>query len=650
MQGEKSLCRIAPLGGLLVLLALFAAELSSRDWSSCIEVDGYLTVGETIEISIAGPTWLAMPTRHDHVYRLHVSGPDISALERWMVVYVTNIDCFQGPLATGEIRGGTVVFDWTSYGSDNDVVQVIPPRGAADYSFTLSELAAAPTAGTVLVIPAVAHTLGLAGTFFQTDVRMFNPLDVPLDTELVLVTDEGPEQRVNATVEPRQILALDDVVLATFGRDSTTGALRIHGPAWSGLVVTSRTYSTSDSGTLGQFVAAQPWRNGAGSGTPFYDDGPRTLLHLAKSEDFRSNVGFVELLGLDAEIALEMFDQNGALIGSGTVVLAANSHRQITDIFDFLGAPAQDNARLTVTLTNHARVFSYASVVDNRSGDPMFLPGLSVFDDHASLIVVPVAATPGVHGSLWRTDLRVLAVEGADRLHVDYVPNDGSPPTAAEFVFPGDDGVLAIDNVAGRLGGVGAGALFLRCDSRILATSRTYNVTAHGTFGQFIPAQVEVYFPNLRRATVLGVTGSEDFRTNVGIMNPNEFAAIQVMVSLVSSTGTLLGSGLQSLEPRAHIQINDIFAALGVAWRSNCRVEFEVENRKFGFLAYASVIDNRSGDPIYVPAAPIPLWPLALHRAVRQVVRVPKMGRFNFSESLAGPLQTEEPQKQRIHK
>ena len=51
-------------------------------------------------------------------------------------------------------------------------------------------------------------------------------------------------------------------------------------------------------------------------------------------------------------------------------------------------------------------------------------------------------------------------------------------------------------------------------------------------------------------------------------------------------------------------------AALAVPWQDNCRVDFELIGRETndynGVTAYASIIDNRTGDAVYLPASSIP--------------------------------------------
>ena len=118
----------------------------------------------------------------------------------------------------------------------------------------------------------------------------------------------------------------------------------------------------------------------------WYDDGRRYLLCLANTDDYRSNIGFVEVLGLDAVFELEMVDARGVSLARETITLPAFYHRQINDVFYFLGVAPQDNVKVTVNLENPARLFIYASVVDNRSGDAVYIPDKELADQAESKI------------------------------------------------------------------------------------------------------------------------------------------------------------------------------------------------------------------------------------------------------------------------
>jgi hypothetical protein len=591
----------------MALLVVSAFELHSRD--SCYDPSGWIWPGETLDLVLDQPTWLRMDSQPDHLYRVEMTGTDGSSLEIWTSSFDSFSSCTLGcnPIESDETSGGTASLIWTSEGCER-TLGLIPAEENSHEAVTVTyEEVAAPPAGKVQVIPAVAHAPGVGDTFFQTDLTVFNPHSEELTAEVTFLTSPGKVghgKSAEITVAPQQILALEDVVLSLLGLDNATGALMIASPE-ERLMVISRTFTEDESGTYGQMIPAVDWRDAAGQLTWGFGGSSRAMLHLAGSDAFRSNLGFVEVLGIEAEIEVDLRDQTGASIGQTTFTLPPFTHRQINDIFDFLGAADQDYASATVNLSSHGRLFAYASVIDNFSADSTYVPGLA---DNASNFVLyfPVAAsTYGSFGSRWRTDLRIMAIEPADAVRVIFYPSDGSTQLAETFPFAAGT-MIAIDDVVGQLGGSGTGALRLeavRADgssshSSFNATSRTYNTTSSGTYGQFIPAQRLTY----NKSVVLGVERSDEYRTNVGIFNPYYDFPVDVLVSLISDAGGMIGSRTWHLEPQQHLQINDIFWTLNVPWQANCRVDFEVQSYSLRIFSYGSKIDNRSGDPVYLPA------------------------------------------------
>jgi hypothetical protein len=583
------------------LLLLAGAGLPAKSGNECLDGSPMVTAGETVQLTATVPSWLLLYSEDSHVYRADVSGPEGSSLELWTTYSESgSCDLFSDQLVEQrESSAATESFEWT--GTWYRALRVSPPAGAdsGTYSVALAELAAPPVPRP-LVIPVVAHRAGVGGALFQTDLELLNLGREATQVDLVFVPEAGGDERhFNTSLEPEQLLALDDVLLATFGLDDARGALLI--TSADNLVTHSSTYATAADGSYGQHVPAQRWGEAAGVGQ--WAGAVRTLLHVAGAPDYRSNVGFVEVLGLDAEVELELYDGLGALVASGTVTVPARSYLQVDDVFGYLGAAPLPHATMLVRVTSYARVFSYASVVDNRTSDPMYFPGLPDSDASRSLVVLGAASTDGANGTHWRTDLWVLPKGPATTLQVTFLPADGSSATIGSFPIPSAGG-LALEDVVGLLGARGSGALLLEAEEPILATSRTYNLTADGTFGQLIPAQTSSSYTGTRRSTVLGVEGSEERRTNVGLFNPSRSTGLEVVLRLVSGQGVMLGSRAFQLEPLRQLQVNDIFGALHVAAQADCRVDFEVVGGEGweGIHAYASVVDNRSGDPTYVPA------------------------------------------------
>ena len=91
------------------------------------------------------------------------------------------------------------------------------------------------------------------------------------------------------------------------------------------------------------------------------------------------------------------------------------------------------------------------------------------------------------------------------------------------------------------------------------------------------------------------------FRTNLGLVNASSLT-IAVWVDLYRGDGTLLGTRGASLGPYRSTQLNDVFSTVTTADVADGFALVRTTTAGGAFFAYASVIDNLSGDPIYIPA------------------------------------------------
>jgi len=394
-------------------------------------------------------------------------------------------------------------------------------------------------------------------------------------------------------------LDLQDVVFDAFGLDDASGQLILE-TAGAPLVVSSRTATADpDGGSYGQFVGA------AAPDRAAILDGPTLMLpHLADSGRYRTNIGFSEVLGHPATVEVAAFDgDTGGLISSSTLYrVAAYSHLQLR----FRSAGDHENvyARLQV-VEGAGGVLGYASLIDNGTHDAIFIPAARAVA--ADRLTVPVVAKVfGVGHTDWRSELRIVNPGIAPvTLTLEFRPRrgDGSgvlsttidvPPGHA---FATDDVVgslMETDRAAGSLGIVAqAGA------GPILVSSRTYNVTESGTYGQYVPA---VSRGMTSISHVIHVDGTGGRRTNLGICEVAG-AGLRVGCSAFDEAGSPLGQSLTvSLDPYELVQINDIFGALGAPHCNNARLELTPFDGDGAYVAYASVIDGKTGDAISVPA------------------------------------------------
>ena len=95
------------------------------------------------------------------------------------------------------------------------------------------------------------------------------------------------------------------------------------------------------------------------------------LPQLRQSTGFRTNIGAVNLGAGSATLRVKLYRADGVQVG-GDVSLSvpAGEWRQSNDVFSASGAGDQDVAFATVELTAGDAVWAYASLVDNRTGDP----------------------------------------------------------------------------------------------------------------------------------------------------------------------------------------------------------------------------------------------------------------------------------------
>lgn len=246
------------------------------------------------------------------------------------------------------------------------------------------------------------------------------------------------------------------------------------------------------------------------------------------------------------------------------------------------------------------------------AGTPSFGSGTDVW-------VAAAAHSAGSENTFWVTDVWIVAPDGAAQVDVHYLAA-GLTQSSANLALPPvrvtvpAGGQLTLADVLGSRFGVtsGAGALRFRSvgspAAPILVASRTYNTGATGTYGQFIPGLPADRAFGLSDGTAataqqaIGLLNDPvEFRTNVGVLNVSATDPATVKIEVRSRSGELLGSISETFQPWTGLQYNRIFQAIGRDPEDDARAIVRVTAGAGRVLAYASVVDNRTGDPIYVP-------------------------------------------------
>ncbi len=255
-----------------------------------------------------------------------------------------------------------------------------------------------------------------------------------------------------------------------------------------------------------------------------------------------------------------------------------------------------------------------------------------------SLIFPVVGHAAGANDSLFESDIRVTNL-GAQTMkyQLNFTPSgvDGTQTGSSSTIEIEPNQTMAVDDIVASFFGTGStsitgmlelrpltttssssSSLFASVSSTAIkqlttaASSRTYNFTPNGTFGQFIPAIRFDQFVGKALSggapTILSlqqVAQSAAYRANFGFAEASGQAA-DLQVRVYDIANTLLATIPVSLQAGEHKQINGMLASNGINDLADGRVEVEVVNGNGKVTAYVSEVDNLTNDPLLVSAVP----------------------------------------------
>jgi hypothetical protein len=169
---------------------------------------------------------------------------------------------------------------------------------------------------------------------------------------------------------------VEDAVETLFDHDGQTALhLEIRGGE---VHVSSRTFTTDDIGTFGQAVPAIPV--GESRAAILVPD----LRHL--DGVWRSNIGLVSFSGREVVVDIELVTEHGLTAHLESQVLAPFEYLQLNDVFQVfppLVTIRSADARIAVSdQTGWGLLVAYGSVIDNRTGDAVFVKGIAAPAEH----------------------------------------------------------------------------------------------------------------------------------------------------------------------------------------------------------------------------------------------------------------------------
>lgn len=459
-----------------------------------------------------------------------------------------------------------------------------------------------------LVLPGVARLQGAFDSYWLTDIFMSNPLDEAQEVEVRFIplgheVQATAIRTVNVTLAAREIRFVRDALHTLFGIDAGGGALHFL-PA-VGMNVTSRTYSRNENGgTFGFGMPAIDFFNAAGPRFPL------TFSGAFPGDAFRTNALLTDTSGRGTEASLLAFGVSGPMGATHHSVSApANGVAQFNGLSGPLGLLARDNGGLKIQPTRGTAIASVVAI-DNRTNDPTYFP--PDLPSGIARVIPAVGHLDGAHGARFRSDLYLLN-PGTQPMTVVLEARQWDSPARKTVQFtmlPNEARV--IPDVLWTLFGM-TGVAQLQYDSPqwvgangIRATSRTYTVEESGaTYGSLVPPfnafQIAGAGDTLE---ILGVTGEDGFRTNIGLVEltrngPADTVAARIWI--LDETRKVLDTFTVNVPRGGGMQINDVFRSRGITPPRAALISVEVLTS--GVVgAYATLTDNISNDTTYLGA------------------------------------------------
>ena len=479
--------------------------------------------------------------------------PDVHATYGRDAVPFESLDVFRGRSTTGE---------WKLRVADlrpRDVGTVMSWSLVVQFAGD-SPAAQRPGGAPRQFIPVAGRVPGANGTFFTSDVRLLNRGSRDT-TATVIFTPSGADgssefAAVKIDVAAGQVAGLIDIVGETFGT-AGTGQLEIDGD----VLASSRTYTRNNSGgTLGELIPPEQGSRAA------------ILIRLYNTAELRSNIGFAETGGNAGTVHVSLRDAlTGVEVQTTDYTVAPYSHIQV---------PASAATAMIAFIDSTTDVAAYGSVIDNATGDAMFV---APHNGEVRLGLAPAINALGAFGTQWTTDVWMSELafgNGAETL--TYTDTATLRPASAFIQWQRQtqlkDVVRLTFNAQGTRGMV---------STTVGGSVVKDAVIANGGYRQ----SVRFLTPVATTQDVPYIENSTGFRTNVGLMS--DVAAV-ARVTLYDAAGQELESGTHTLAP---LQLDQFAIQPRVV---DGRIRVEVLSGRVA--AYASVVDNLTGDASFVPA------------------------------------------------
>ncbi len=464
------------------------------------------------------------------------------------------------------------------------------PHNQLDASCTQYLYPSGESAPNSVTVPVIAFVDGVGGTPWRSDVVVANPTDRHTVVDLRYQPGGRPAVELSRSLPPWATLFFEDIVGSLFKAGDGRGPLGITARD-DGVrpVVVSRTYAVRPFGNLG-------------SGLPSDIDpevGTVSIPGLIDDADYRSNVSVTAAGGEAVRATFELFRGSDELVGSVSRTIPAGEQEQ-WKLGTLFAGEMRSGVPMTVRVTLDRPGIANASMVDNLSTDSAVVVGKQ---PSPSWIVPAVVHSPGRDGTEWTSAVSLWNASGGPvTVDLELLPDAGSgkpTPPAAEIVLEAFETRVLVDPVF-ELFAIddGAGALRVEASGSIVAASR---VATAGPDGGTSGNGVRTVLGGGWSADSLVLPGArmlDGFRTNVGFVAGPE--SVELVCTMLNGNGSVAAEATVNLPASSFLQrsVPQLFGAGGFPVPDP--VGTIVIRGDGEFLAYLTVIDGTSQDPVFV--------------------------------------------------
>jgi hypothetical protein len=521
-------------------------------------------------------------------------------------------------------------------------------KGGVPVSSTLALTVPTPPEPPKWVVPGMAFVYGAApGTIWQSDVTIMNPssaltakYSVAFLDARAPVTDYSQLTWTTISVPPLNVIESGNLLAGQPFNQAigAYGALMVRGDvAPLPPVITARTFNNGDP-TKGTFGLSVPQSSVSGGVSTQAAAAASALIGLRQNDAAYTNLGIVNLHNDWATVELDFFDgPTAADLGTLTVQINPYQAYQINKpLLDsrFVPAagytPSSNLYSVLVKVLQGTGVYPYATVVDMGTTDPIVVTPTAAPSN--SYRIPGIVRLTGANGELWRSRVTITNPSSASRkVHtvLSYQVCDASGcsslnSTAGDVNFaPGqtqswDDfvnvwlthfGHIAVSDTTSYQN------TFLDVSpgdtdsDPLVVLGETYNATPAGHVGLQIPGYTPLdgasHSGAYKRLVLTGLSQSSTYRTNVALVVLAGTTGKWVSVHVLSAQGTDLHQVPVYVDGATQVSAGTLFN--GVPGDLS-RVSIVVDNLDDGATigAYATIIDNTSGDATFVKATPVP--------------------------------------------